>query len=326
MIRAIRIHEPGGPDAMTLEDCDLPDPGPTECRIRHEAIGVNFIDVYHRTGLYPLPLPSGLGVEACGIVEAIGARVSSVKPGDRVAYATGGVGAYAEARLAAEATLVRVPASLDSRIVAASLLKGMTVEFLVRRCFPVKKGQIVLFHAAAGGVGSIACQWLSAMGAIVIGTVGRAEKVALAKANGCAHVIVLGKDMPVLAKTVRELTRGDGVPVVYDSIGKDTVEASLDCLSPRGMLVSFGNASGKPPPIDLLSLSRRGSLFVTRPTLFTYVQERSDLEACAAALFEELASGRVKVSVTNTFPLASAPDAHRALESRSTTGSTVLLP
>ena len=323
-MKAIRIHDHGGPEAMKLEDAEPGEPGATEVLVRHEAIGVNFIDVYHRTGLYPLPLPTTLGVEACRIVEKVGARAKMFQAGQRVAYATAGIGAYATARVVPEQALVAVPEGIDAKIIAGSLLKGMTAEFLIRRCFPVQKGQTVLFHAAAGGVGSIACQWLAHLGATVIGTVGSDAKVELAKKNGCAHVIVLGKED--FAKRVFEITRGHGVPVVYDSIGKDTVEKSLDCLAPRGMLVSFGNASGKPPPLDLLGLSRRGSLFVTRPTLFTYVAERSDLEASANALFSQIESGAVKIAIGRTFGLGEAADAHRALESRQTTGSLVLIP
>jgi NADPH2:quinone reductase len=309
---------------LKVEDVALGDPGPTEVRVRHEAIGVNYIDIYHRTGLYPLPLPSGIGAEACGIVETIGSRVERFKVGERVAYATGGIGAYAEARLAPEQSLIKVPDGLDPKIVAACLLKGMTAEYLIHRTFNVMPKQKVLFHAAAGGVGHIAVQWLKHIGATVIGTVGSEEKIEIAKRAGCDHVIDYRKED--FTRKVRDITRGHGVPVVYDSVGRDTFEKSLDCLSVRGLLVSFGNASGKPPLVDLLVLSQKGSLYITRATLFSYVAERKDLEASAAALFDAIAKKHITITIGQTFRLEEAAKAHEALESRKTTGSTILLP
>ena len=323
MPKAIRIRETGGPEVLRLEEVAVGDPAPGEARVRHAAIGVNFVDVYHRTGLYPLPLPTGLGVEGAGTVEAVGAGVTHVRPGDRVAY-MGPPGAYAEARTLPADRLVKLPAGIDERAAAAILLKGLTVQSLVRRTYPVKAGDTVLWHAAAGGVGLIAVQWLKALGATVIGTVGSDEKAALAKARGCDHVIVYTRED--FAKRVRELTNGEGVPVVYDSVGKATFAGSLDCLRPLGLMVTFGNASGPVPPFDPALLGRKGSLFLTRPSVFNYVAARADLERAAAALFDVVARGLVKPEVGGTFPLADAAEAHRALESRRTTGSLVLLP
>lgn len=322
--RAIRIAAVGGPDAMRLEDVRLAPPGPGEARVRHTAIGVNFIDTYHRTGLYPLPLPAGIGMEAAGVVEAVGDAVSNVAVGDRVGYCQAGIGAYATHRNVEGARLVRLPAHVSDELAAASMLKGMTVEYLIRRTFRVEAGMTVLFHAAAGGVGSLACQWLSHLGATVIGTVSSDAKAEVARASGCTHPIVTARE-DFVART-RELTGGAKVPVVYDSVGKDTLLRSLDCLAPRGLLVSFGNASGKPDPLELLLLSQKGSLYVTRPTLATYVASRVDLEESARALFDAIERGWVRPEVRHRFPLADAAEAHRALESRATTGSVVLVP
>ncbi len=323
--RAIRIHQTGGPEELRFEAAEVGAPGPGQARVRHTAIGVNFIDTYHRTGLYPLPsLPHGIGMEAAGVVEAIGDGVMGVRPGQRVAYAGGPPGAYAEARCIAAELLVPLPDGIDDQAAAAVLLKGLTVEYLIRRLSPVAAGQIVLWHAAAGGVGLIACQWLAHLGATVIGTVSSEDKAALARASGCTHCIVTARED--IVSRVRELTQGGGVPVVFDSVGKSTLHASLDCLSPRGLLVSFGNASGKPDAFDLGVLAQKGSLFVTRPTLATYTKTRDELLGSAAALFDVVLAGHVKPDVRQRFALSQAAAAHRALEARQTTGSTVLLP
>jgi NADPH:quinone reductase len=325
MTRAVRIHRTGGPEELRLDDVELPAPGPGEALVRHSAIGINYLDTYHRSGLYPLPsLPSGIGGEAAGVVEAVGAGVTEVEPGQRVAYVSGSPGAYAEARVVKAERLVPLPDGISEETAAAVLLKGMTVEFLIRRAYRVERGQSVLFHAAAGGVGLIACQWLRELGATVIGTVGSDAKAELARANGCTHPIVYTRDNFV--EGVRALTGGKGVPVVYDSVGKATFEASLDCVTPRGLVVSFGNASGKPPPLDLQLLSLKGSLFVTRPTLFHYTATRAELLASAAALFELVQGGKITVRIGQRWPLAEAASAHRALESRATTGSSLLIP
>jgi len=325
MTRAVRIHATGGPEALRWEEVAVGAPGPGEARVRQIAVGVNFIDVYQRTGLYPLPrLPHGIGLEAAGVVESVGEGVTEVRPGDRVAYAGGVPGAYAEARTLSASRLVPLPEGIDDRTAAAAMLKGMTVEYLIRRTFRVERGMTVLFHAAAGGVGLFAGQWLAHLGARVLGTVGSEEKAALARAHGCEHAIVYTKEDFV--GRVREITGGAGVPVVYDSVGKATFEGSLACLSRRGTLVSFGNASGAPDPIDPLVLSRRGSLYLTRPTLFDYTATREELLASAAALFEVLGTGAVKAEVRHTWPLRDAARAHRALEARETTGSIVLVP
>ena len=325
MVKAIRIHRTGGPDAMQWEDVEVGAPGPGEVRIRHEAVGLNYIDVYFRTGLYPAPsLPFTPGMEGAGVVEAVGEGVDSLAVGDRVAYAAPPVGSYAEERLMPAGKVVKVPAGIDSRQAAAMMLQGMTVEYLLRRTYPVRSGETVLFHAAAGGVGLIACQWAKHLGATVIGTVGSDEKAALARAHGCDHPIVYTREN--FTERVGELTDGAGVPVVYDAVGRDTFEGSLDCLAPRGMLVSFGQSSGKIDPFDLGILSAKGSLYLTRPTLMTYTASRTDLEASAQALFDVVGRGAVRITVNQTFPLAEAAAAHRALESRRTTGSTILLP
>jgi NADPH2:quinone reductase len=325
MTRVIRIHETGGPEVLRVEEETVPEPGLGQVRVRHTAIGLNYIDTYHRSGLYsPGELPAVLGVEAAGVIEALGPEVDDLRVGQRVAYATAGPGAYSEARLAEAARLVPLPDGVSDEAAAALLLKGMTVEFLVRRVFPVEPGQTVLFHAAAGGVGSIACQWLAHLGVTVIGTVGSDEKAALAKAHGCAHTIVYSRESFV--DRVREITEGRGVPVAYDSVGKATFSGSLDCLAPRGMLVTFGNASGKPDPIDPLVLGAKGSLYLTRPSLFTYVATRPELLESARALFELVEAGIIGSEVRQSWPLAEAAEAHRALESRQTTGASVLIP
>jgi NADPH:quinone reductase len=324
MVKAIRIHETGGPEVLRLEEVPLPAPVAGQARVRHTAIGVNFIDTYHRTGLYKLPLPSGLGVEAAGVVEEVGPGVAHVKPGDRVAYVSRPPGAYAEAAVVPADRLVIVPEGIPDEVAAAAMLKGMTVWMLVRRIHAVKAGETVLFHAAAGGVGLIAMQWLRALGARTLATVGSDEKARRALAAGAAEVIVYTREDFV--KRVRELTKGEGVPVVYDSVGRSTFEGSLDCLAPLGLLVSYGNASGPVPPFDIAQLAARGSLFLTRPTLFSYTARREDLEEGARELFGVLASGKVRIEVKHRWPLAQAAEAHRALEGRHTTGSIVLVP
>lgn len=322
---ALLIHATGGPEVLVHEAVDVPPPTNGQATIRHEAIGVNFIDTYHRTGLYALPhLPHGIGMEGAGVVEAVAPDVTVVKPGDRVAYANGPPGSYATRRNLVADRLVPLPDDIDARTAAAVLLQGMTVEYLVRRTFRVEPGMTVLFHAAAGGVGLLACQWLKHLGATVIGTVSSDAKADIARAAGCDHPIVYTRE-DVVAR-VRELTDGEGVPVVYDSVGKDTFERSLDCLRRRGTLVGFGNASGKPDPFDALELARRGSLYLTRPTLFDYVHARDELLASAEALWEVIRSGAVKPQIGRSWPLADAADCHRALEARETTGSCLLLP
>jgi NADPH:quinone reductase len=324
MTFAIRFKSHGGPEVLTLERIDVPPPSSGHVRIRHKAIGVNFIDVYHRTGLYPLPLPSGMGLEAAGEIEAIADDVSDWRKGDRVAYASGPIGAYADVANVPASRLVKVPASIREDIVAASLLKGMTAEYLLLRTYPVKPGDTILFHAAAGGVGQIACQWAKALGATIIGTVGSKEKIEIAKAAGCDHVIVSREEN--VSKRVREITGGHGVPVVYDSVGRETFMASIDSLSPLGMLVSFGNASGPVPPFEPGLLAQKGSLYFTRPTLATYTATSEQLAQSANALFSVISAGAVKIAPPKAFSLAQAADAHAALESRATTGSLILRP
>ncbi|MEZ4449387.1 MAG: quinone oxidoreductase [Nannocystaceae bacterium] len=325
MVQAVRIHRVGGPEVLAVDDLPLGPPGPGEAQIRHRAIGLNFIDTYHRSGLYPLPsLPHGIGLEAAGVVTAIGEGVTEVAVGDRVAYAGGAPGAYAEARNLAAARLVPLPDDLDERTAAAALLQGMTAEYLIHRTFKVEPGMTVLWHAAAGGVGLIACQWLKSLGARVIGTVSTEEKAALARAHGCDHPILYTRDDFVDA--VRRLTDGRGVPVVYDSVGRATFAGSLECLARRGLLVGFGNASGAAEPFDPLLLSRKGSLYLTRPTLFDYTATRDELLASAGALFRAILGGAIKVEIRHTWPLAEAAAAHRALEGRETTGSCLLIP
>ena len=321
---AIRFHETGGPEKLTWEETEVGEPGPGQLLLRQTAIGLNYIDTYHRTGLYPVPLPSGIGLEAAAGVEKTGPGVTEFKVGDRVAYASAPIGAYAEWRLYPAERAVKLPEGISDRQGAAMMLQGMTVEYLIRRTFPVKAWQVVLFHAAAGGVGLIACQWLKHLGATVIGTAGSPQKMELAKAHGCAHVIDYRQED--VAKRVRELTDGKGVPVVYDGVGKDTFQASLDSLAPRGMFVSFGNASGPVPPFEPVILSAKGSLYFTRPSLVAYVAARAELLESAKALFDVVRSGAVKIEVRQTYPLKEAAQAQRDLEARKTTGSTLLLP
>lgn len=324
MVKAIRIHKAGGPDVLTWEDVAVDKPGAGQILVRHGAVGLNYIDVYHRTGLYPITYPSGIGMEGAGTVEAVGSGVTDLKPGDRVAYASAPLGAYAEARLMPADKVVRVPDSISDRDAAAMMLQGMTVEYLVRRTYPIKRGDTVVIHAAAGGIGLIFCQWAKHLGATIIGTVSSDEKAKLAKAHGCDHTIIYTRED--FAKRVREITGGTGVPVVYDSIGKDTFEGSLDCLRPRGLMVSFGNASGPVPPFSPAILGTKGSLYLTRPSLVAYTATRTDLLESAKALFDVVTSGAVKIPINQTYPLKDAAQAHRDLEARKTTGSTILIP
>jgi NADPH2:quinone reductase len=322
--KAIRINKNGGPEVLEYVDVEVGEPGPGEARVRHHAIGVNFIDVYFRTGLYPMPLPSGLGQEGAGVVEAVGEGVSHVRPGDRVAYAGRPNGAYSELRVMPADILVKLPDAISFETGAAMMLQGLTVQYLFRRTYPIKAGETILFHAAAGGVGLIACQWARALGVNLIGTVGSKEKAELAKAHGAAHVINYNTED--IVQRVLDITNGDKVPVVYDSVGKDTFTRSLDCLRPLGLMVSFGNSSGAVPPFSLSELASRGSLYITRPTLGHYAARREDLEAMAADLFQMVASGKIKIDVNQKVRLADAAQAHIALEARKTTGSTILLP
>jgi NADPH:quinone reductase len=324
LAQAIRFHATGGPEQLVLDTIDVPPPAAGEARVVHRAIGVNYIDTYHRGGLYPLPLPSGLGTEAAGEVAAVGAGVTDVRVGDRVAYCTSGVGAYSTERNVPADKLVKLPDGVDDRTAASVMLKGLTVQYLFRQTRPLVTGDTILFHAAAGGVGLIACQWARALGVTMIGTVGSDEKAALAQANGCTHTIVYTRENFV--ERVKALTAGKGVPVVYDSVGKDTFPASLDCLSPRGLFVSFGNSSGPVAAFNLGMLAQRGSLFATRPTLFSYASTAPQLRAMATELFGLIQDGRIKSDARQTFALRDAADAHRALESRATTGATVLIP
>jgi NADPH2:quinone reductase len=323
-VGAVRIHETGGPEVLRYEEVEVASPAAGEALVRHHAIGVNFIDTYHRSGLYPLPLPAVLGTEAAGVVEALGEGVTDVAVGQRVAYAGTITGAYTAARSIPDARLVPLPDDVSCEQAAAIMLKGMTAEYLLRRTHRVEAGETIVFHAAAGGVGLIACQWARALGARVIGVVGSDAKAELARAHGCAEVVVLPGDD--LAGRVRTLTGGRGVPVVYDSVGRDTFEASLDCLAPRGLMVSFGNASGPVPPVSPLALASRGSLYLTRPTLAAYTARREELLASSAALFEVVRAGTVRVAVSRRYRLADAEQAHRDLEGRRTTGSLLLLP
>jgi NADPH:quinone reductase len=321
--KAIRIHQHGGPEQMRWEEIELAPPAAGEVQIRHQAVGLNYIDVYHRSGLYPTPdLPCTLGMEGAGIVVAVGTDVTDFKVGDRIAYASPPLGAYAEERNLAAHRLVHLPQGIDFEQAAAMMLQGMTAEYLLRRTYPVQAGQTVLFHAAAGGVGLIFSQWAKRLGATVIGTVGSEEKAAIAHAHGCDHTILYRQEDVV--ERVKALTDGRGVPVVYDGVGKDTWSASLDCLAPRGMMVSFGNASGKVPPVELGELTSRGSLYLTRPTLMTYTADTREMRDSAAALFERIIAGDIRIEVNQRFPLAEAAQAHRELEARQTTGSTIL--
>jgi NADPH2:quinone reductase len=323
MVKAIRFSQTGGPEVLSYEDVEVGTPGTGEALVRHNVIGLNFIDTYQRSGLYPLPLPSGLGMEAAGVVEAVGSGVTYVKAGDRVAYAGGPPGAYSGARLIPAEKLVKVPAGVSDDEAAAMMLKGLTVQYLIRRVYRVEKGETVLFHAAAGGVGTIACQWLKALGATVIGTVGSDEKARIAQAHGCDHTIVYTREN--FAERVMEITGGRGVPVVYDSVGKDTFTGSLASLQPRGLVAVFGNGSGPVTGVDINVLAK-GSYYVTRPTLMTYTALRSDLEASAKELFDIVKSGKVKIEINQRYALADAAQAHRDLEGRKTTGSTVFTP
>jgi NADPH:quinone reductase len=324
MPKAIRIQQYGGPEVMQWEDVQVGEPGPGEARVRHKAIGLNFLDTYQRSGLYKVPLPSGMGNEGSGVVEAVGPGVTHVKAGDRVAYTGGPIGAYAEVRNMPAERLVLLPEGISFETGAAMMLKGCTAEYLLRRTYKVQPGETILFHAAAGGVGLIACQMAKAIGATVIGTVGSDEKAKLARAHGCDHVIVYTRENFV--ERVKALTDGKGVPVVYDSVGKDTFMQSLDCLRPRGLMVSFGNSSGPVGPTDLGILAAKGSLYVTRPTLNTYAAKREDLVDIAKNLFDFVKSGKVKIEVNHKYALKDAVQAHRDLQARKTTGSVILVP
>lgn len=323
MPHAIRIHETGGPENMRWEEVEVGKPGPGEVLVRNKAVGLNYIDTYHRTGLYPMPLPLTLGMEGAGVVEAVGPKVKEFKKGDRVAYAQP-IGAYAEVCLRPAERLVKIPSGIDDKTAAAMMLKGMTAHYLLRRTYKVKKGDVILVHAAAGGVGQIMCQWAKYLGATVIGTVGSNAKAALAKKAGCKHVIVLSNEK--FPERVKAITKGAGVPVVYDGIGKDTFMDSLDCLAPLGLMVSYGNASGAVTQFNPGVLSQKGSLFLTRPTLISYVGKRDDLVKTARELFDVVKKKIVKIPINQTYPLKEAAQAHRDLEGRKTTGSTVLLP
>lgn len=324
MVMGVRIHATGGPEVLRWEEVEVGRPGAGQVLVRHTAVGLNFIDTYHRTGLYPLPLPAVIGMEGAGIVEEVGDGVSSVRSGERVAYAGAPVGAYAEARLYPADRLLTLPDAVTDDQAAAMMLKGLTAQYLIRRTYRVRAGDAILVHAAAGGVGLILCQWANHLGARVIGTVSTDAKAELASANGCHHPIVTSREHFV-ART-RELTGGEGVAVVYDSVGRDTWEGSLDCLRPLGMMVSYGNASGPVPPIQPLLLSAKGSLFLTRPTLMAYTSRREELVAAADELFAAVGTGAVRVEVRQRYPLRDAATAHRDLEARRTTGSSVLVP
>ena len=324
MANAIRFHKNGGPEVLQWESVEVGDPGAGEARVRHTAVGVNYIDTYHRSGLYKLVLPSGLGTEGAGVVEAVGTGVTEVRPGDRVAYSGGPLGAYSEVRVMPADRLVKLPDGISDKMAATLMLKGLTVQYLFRQTFPLKGGETILFHAAAGGIGLIACQWARALGVTMIGTVGSDEKAALAKANGCTHTIVYTRENFV--ERVKQLTGGKGVPVVYDGVGKDTFPASLNCLSPRGMFVSFGNASGPIAAFDILLLSQKGSLYATRPTLATFTASRAAMLAMCDDMFSLVRAGKLGNEPRQTYALKDAAQAHRDLESRKTTGAIVLLP
>jgi len=321
MAYAIRVHRAGGPEVLQWEEVEIGEPGPRQVRLRQEVVGLNYIDVYHRTGLYPQPLPFTPGVEGVGVVESLGEGVETVKPGDRVAYA-GPIGGYAEQRLIDSGRLVKLPDSISFETAAAMMLQGMTAHMLLRRVYEVKAGDTILVHAAAGGVGLILCQWAKALGATVIGTVSTDEKAELARAHGCEHPVIYTRQDFVAE--VERITGGAKLPVVYDSVGKDTFLRSLDCVRPRGLMVSYGNASGPPEPMAPGLLAQKGSLFLTRPTLFNYIAAREELEDAAAELFEVVSSGKVRIEIGQRYPLEDAAEAHRALEARRTSGSTVL--
>ena len=322
MPKAIRIRQPGGPEVMEWVDVEVGDPGPGEARVRMHAAGVNYIDVYHRNGLYPAAMPAGVGLEGAGVVEAVGKGVSVVKAGDRVAYSGPPPGSYAEVRVMPVHNLVRLPKSIDFETGAAMMLKGLTVQYLFRRTYKLQRGQTILFHAAAGGVGLLAMQWARALGVTVIGTVGDEKKAALAKAAGCDHVILYRKEN--IVERVREITGGKMVPVVYDGVGKDTFAASIDCLQPFGLMVSFGNASGPVPPVALTAL--KGSLYITRPSLMAHTASRANLEEMAAELMKMVSGGKLKFNIAQRYPMSEAARAHFDLEGRKTTGQSVLLP
>jgi NADPH2:quinone reductase len=323
MPRAIRFYQTGGPEVLVWEEVAVGHPGRGEARVRHTAVGLNYVDTYVRRGLYPVSLPSGLGTEAAGVVEEVGPDVADVKPRDRVAYAGGPLGAYSEERVMPADRLVKLPEGVSDQQAAAMMLKGLTVQYLIRQIYKVDKSDIILFHAAAGGVGLIACQWAKSLGTTVIGTVGTEEKAKLAKARGCDYPVIYTQEDFV--RVVEKVTQGEKLPVVYDSVGKDTFMKSLDCIRPRGLMVSFGQSSGPLGPVDLGIFAQKGSLFFTRPTLNTYAAKRADLLAMAKDLFEVVISGAVKIEINQTFPLKDAAQAHRQLESRKTVGSTVLL-
>lgn len=324
MSKAIRIHSHGGPEVMRWESVPTPEPGPTEALIHHTAVGLNYIDVYYRSGLYKVPaMPAIIGMEGAGIVRAVGADVRDLAIGDRVAYATGPIGAYATDRVIAADRVVKIPDGIDDQTAAAMMLQGMTAQYLLRRTHPVQPGETIVVHAAAGGVGLILCQWAKHLGATVIGVVSTEAKADLAREHGAAHVVVGHDNLPA---EVKRITGGAMVPVIYDSVGKDSWAASLDSLAPLGLMVSYGNASGPVPPIEIGTLGAKGSLFLTRPSLATYTAKTTDLRACAKDLFDAVLSGAVKIRVNQTFPLAEAQAAHEALEGRRTTGSTVLVP
>jgi NADPH:quinone reductase len=323
MAKAMRFHKAGGPEVLQLDDVQVGDPGQGQVRIKHTAIGVNFVDTYQRSGLYPMPMPQVAGNEGAGVVEAVGPGVTELKAGDRVTY-TGLIGSYCESRVVPAERMVKLPQGITEEQAASMLLKGLTVHYLIFSTYAVKKGDTVLWHAAAGGVGLIACQWLKALGVTTIATAGSDQKTALAKAHGADHVINYSKENFV--EKVKAITGGKGVPVVYDGVGKATWEGSLDCLRPRGLMVTFGNASGAVPPVNLGILSAKGSLYVTRPTLATYIASRADLVERSNALFDVVKSGKVKIETTGRYKLADAAQAHRDLEGRKTTGSIILTP
>lgn len=322
--RAYRVHQPGDESALSLEHTPLPEPGAGQVRVRHKAIGLNFIDIYHRTGLYPLDLPTGLGLEAAGVIDALGPEVGGWKVGDRVAYCSGPPGAYADTHVVAADKLLALPDGIEDEVAAATLLKGLTAAYLLHKTHTVQPGETLLWHAAAGGVGLLACQWATHLGATVIGTVGSAAKAELARSRGCAQVIQYREESVV--DRVMSLTGGKGVPVVYDSVGKDTFETSLDCLSRRGLMVSFGNASGAVPEFSPLLLAQKGSLFITRPTLGHYATTRAELEELANLWFNAVLSGAVKVDINQRYRLDEVPRAHRELATRQTTGASVIIP